>query len=656
MLRSLLAGLLLLIPSVASAATYYVSPDSNGVNNTFTFANPGGLDEVDTDSLSAGDVVQLHVGTYTVFIPQQSGTSASRITYIGDLSDRDSVVINANPTNTCGGDYSQNWRAKNVTLKGMTFTKAFRMWRSPCGEYPENDSLITAQLDLGLDYAAASTGSTSLNYLYDVELIHPTGVQWKSNIYGGRAGLVLDSCHVVTNQTTGTQKLLLFGDKDRDGILNLEKVRFDLIRDVAVTAGQTCVNMYRLKSSTWTDVGFYITNNGAGPPGGETSLIGWARDGVTLGGLTATRCSLVVQGTTDTPIYFNQAGSYTPPGGWTWTDCYFSNSSGTGSGRPGIQFDTGPWQDTYTRCTFLVNPDSIAPAYIRNVRQGVSTFDHCTFASIGNGAGDGHALQIENNGWAGTLDFHDNIIYTTESAGGSATLGALKFTKWGQAPNLNMNYNLFMHFIGDQMIQDFDSLSNDISVDSPAGVYRVGQFPSSFGETNSVHGTPKWTDSTFAAFDGDLLSGSFALLAGTGGSDIGPQQSTADVVAPDSIADLNVLYAGDQAMMLQWTAVGDDSSRGTVASYDVRYSTSAITAGNFSSATQATWGTTVIATAGVSSPTSQLYRLAGLTPVTQYWCAIKASDEDGNEASISNIINFYTMTSGGGGGGPFKFE
>ena len=41
-------------------------------------------------------------------------------------------------------------------------------------------------------------------------------------------------------------------------------------------------------------------------------------------------------------------------------------------------------------------------------------------------------------------------------------------------------------------------------------------------------------------------------------------------------------------MALSWTAPGDDGATGTATTYDVRYSTSTITAGNWASATQAT--------------------------------------------------------------------
>ena len=42
------------------------------------------------------------------------------------------------------------------------------------------------------------------------------------------------------------------------------------------------------------------------------------------------------------------------------------------------------------------------------------------------------------------------------------------------------------------------------------------------------------------------------------------------------------------SIQLSWTAPGDDGATGTATTYDVRYSTATINAGNWASATQAT--------------------------------------------------------------------
>ena len=89
---------------------------------------------------------------------------------------------------------------------------------------------------------------------------------------------------------------------------------------------------------------------------------------------------------------------------------------------------------------------------------------------------------------------------------------------------------------------------------------------------------------------------------------------------------------------LTWTAPGDDSLTGTATRYDLRYSTAAITASNFATATAWT-GVPTPAAAG----TSQSAVITGLQPATTYWFAIKTVDDAGNWSGVSNIISRTTL-------------
>jgi chitodextrinase len=92
------------------------------------------------------------------------------------------------------------------------------------------------------------------------------------------------------------------------------------------------------------------------------------------------------------------------------------------------------------------------------------------------------------------------------------------------------------------------------------------------------------------------------------------------------------------SVQLSWTTPGDDSLTGTAAQFDLRYSTSAITAGNFASATP--WnGVPVPAATGTRQSTT----VTGLQPNTAYWFAIKTADEVPNWSAISNIISRSTL-------------
>jgi len=109
-----------------------------------------------------------------------------------------------------------------------------------------------------------------------------------------------------------------------------------------------------------------------------------------------------------------------------------------------------------------------------------------------------------------------------------------------------------------------------------------------------------------------------------------------DLVRPAPIA-LAIIAQTDTTVTLQWTAVGDDSLIGTATSYDLRYSTAAITAANFASATAAS---------GVPAPaapgTVQSVTVRGLSRQATYWFAIKAVDDAGNVSALSNVPSVTT--------------
>ena len=97
--------------------------------------------------------------------------------------------------------------------------------------------------------------------------------------------------------------------------------------------------------------------------------------------------------------------------------------------------------------------------------------------------------------------------------------------------------------------------------------------------------------------------------------------------------------AGAEAasVTLRWTAPGDDGSVGTAAQYDVRYSTSAITANNWNSATQVT-GEPAPKVAG----SAESFTINNLTANTTYYFAVKTADEATNWSGLSNVVSVTT--------------
>jgi phosphodiesterase/alkaline phosphatase D-like protein len=91
------------------------------------------------------------------------------------------------------------------------------------------------------------------------------------------------------------------------------------------------------------------------------------------------------------------------------------------------------------------------------------------------------------------------------------------------------------------------------------------------------------------------------------------------------------------SVTLGWTTTGDDSVTGTAAQFDLRYSTSLITASNFASATRWTSMPTPAAPG-----TRQTVTVTGLLPATTYYFAIKTADEVPNWSLISNVVSRLT--------------
>ncbi len=94
------------------------------------------------------------------------------------------------------------------------------------------------------------------------------------------------------------------------------------------------------------------------------------------------------------------------------------------------------------------------------------------------------------------------------------------------------------------------------------------------------------------------------------------------------------------SVTLTWTTPGDDGLTGTAAQFDIRYSTSPITAANFNSVPRWTTGVPTPAASG----TQQSVVVSGLSPATTYYFAMKTADEVPNWATISNIVSRTTSS------------
>ncbi len=93
--------------------------------------------------------------------------------------------------------------------------------------------------------------------------------------------------------------------------------------------------------------------------------------------------------------------------------------------------------------------------------------------------------------------------------------------------------------------------------------------------------------------------------------------------------------AGADSVRLAWTAPGDDGNVGTATRYEMRMSSALITESNWSAASLVP---------GAPDPrpggTRQGMVVRGLTRGVTYYFAIKAIDDAGNQAAISNVVKW----------------
>lgn len=109
--------------------------------------------------------------------------------------------------------------------------------------------------------------------------------------------------------------------------------------------------------------------------------------------------------------------------------------------------------------------------------------------------------------------------------------------------------------------------------------------------------------------------------------------SAGDTVRPESAA-LAATATTASSVTLGWTATGDDSLTGVAHHYELRWSASPITAGNFASAT--------LVSTGVPSPaapgTAQSCTVNGLNRSVDLYFAVRVHDESGNASALSNVV------------------
>ncbi|MCP4599154.1 MAG: S8 family serine peptidase [Proteobacteria bacterium] len=114
--------------------------------------------------------------------------------------------------------------------------------------------------------------------------------------------------------------------------------------------------------------------------------------------------------------------------------------------------------------------------------------------------------------------------------------------------------------------------------------------------------------------------------------------ATSDDEIPGKITTLQAQTSNtSDSILLTWTASGDDGQTGKASLYDLRYSTEAVTASTWASATPVT-----PITLPSLSGTSQSKTVTGLQGETVFHFAIRSIDDEGNASELSDSVSAST--------------
>ncbi len=274
-------------------------------------------------------------------------------------------------------------------------------------------------------------------------------------------------------------------------------------------------------------------------------------------------------------------------------------------------------------------------------------------------SGDVCNVQVSSNGTSWTTVWTASALGTTHVA--NQSLRANVFTLWttwyikvqckGTVAKSDAGVSNFVvvttfeHNKGAMAYLDRGVNNVTLTFDNPAELVASGNVLKVTYKWKEYSGADWTVDKTYVRY---VSASPTVLTITTGGTKVPRTEyiqmevvptPAPDVTAPAAVADLRSGgAAGRTSVPLAWTAPGNDGSIGEATGYDLRYSTSPIDDSNFSSALP-------VANIPVPRPAggAESFTVTGLTPSTTYYFAIKAFDNDGNTAAISNIATITTM-------------
>jgi hypothetical protein len=612
--KRILLALAFLFPwaSPVAATTYYVST-SGSDTNAGTQAAPWRTLAKANATLVAGDACMIAAGTYSDPIqPANSGANyrpGGMITYVGSIANPAGTVVR-----------SLVLRNQYASVKGVTVsTTAAAMLSGVHDSLSYCDIAASwAQVDGGSDNVMSNCTINSSHFFFDGSGSGDTTAMVARD--------TIRNCTFNLSPTVDLSSITMSWRGVKDCVI--ENCRFNITASTSVTGGGF-TKMFTVQNNRIADCNWTMTSNRTV----DCDECNWfvMRDRTRNNAFVRDTFTMVIQaGSSDKGAFHasvagnvgNNYGCF----GNKFDHCTWRTPEETDYGAA-VHFQDAAYSDTLSYCT-IVSRDA---AIKHNGRVANVVIDHCTFVSLNSpyAVWDAHDITSEDRvPWYGTSVVTNSIFCSLSGRHGPGYPATSIKTEYA-AGHIAGNNNLF-----------YTAMSADSAINTGNGMSAPGTghlwYNVTGADGQSTHGNPLFVGGTSVLnYDVHLQPSSPAIGRGVGGSDIGAFPFVAgggDVTPPAAVTDLVVVQVSNDYALLRWTAPGDNGSTGTVAAYDLRYSTQPINAANFATATQVPTAPAILV-----AGSAQSYGLTGLTASTSYYFALKARDAASNWSAVSNV-------------------
>ncbi len=583
------------------AADKWVSPSGTTAwGSANSSATPASLATANANA-SAGDRVFLLPGTYSTEIaPANSGTSGSRIVFMGANGDTTGVSVTG--VNLTASSY--------VTVKWVRSSGWFTCRSTSLTTYPASDSLYFARFLGGCDISGSHLLVLSRcafgqgNTLGNGSFVVGMGGGLKRTSRASITDVQVFLGGEAADATNGGGNHAFVAARMMD--CSFTRLQMNAYLSATWATGQVPIVIYGMNGCAFTDTRFDLKNVSTIANAYQMYL----REGCNFSSFS--RCSLTVNpsSTNTTNLTFSASGDSSGP--------YHQYS---------LSFDS-----CYFRATGIARTQS----YMRR-----ATFTHNVFDLGGDGlrfnfaGADVEALD--------SLVFEHNTCYTTS--------GMFLDQDGTRISNAKIRYNIFALSAATtwsiidanerDTIDDYNLYYTPTAADSSKCVQPGGGSPIGVGPSST------WCTSDGLGCHSRFANPGFANVAnhdftpawmGYAHGAAWPDCYVGAVYPQGAVSNLQAT-AYRNGFTLGWTAPGTNGE--AVAQYVIKYSTSVITAANFDGLT-----TTVTPPTPLAGGMPQTACIDGLPQNTLYYFALKSIDGCGNVSLMSNVISKRTKTTG----------